>query len=160
MNEENRYTLKEAHLKFAKMTNGQVWNLLERSDRSPDEDEDMLLAAMTSFYHWKQVGSAVNDQRGRWILSRVYTSLGRAQDAVEQAEMCFEITESYQDEMEDFDLAFAQEGLARAYAMAGDLNKAKEHQQLAIKLGEEIKDPEDRKIFMDDLQSGNWFGLK
>jgi hypothetical protein len=61
--------------------------------------------------------------------------------------------------MKDFDHAFAQEGLARAYAKAGDLEKAKKHYQLAAELGEEIRDTEDKKVFMGDFQGGDWFGL-
>ena len=57
MSEEKKYTKKEAHREFAIKTNHRVWELLEKNDRSPDEDEEMLQAAMTSFYHWKQVGT-------------------------------------------------------------------------------------------------------
>ena len=106
-----------------------------------------------------QVGTALNDQRGRWILSRVYIALGRSKDALEQAIKCQEITESNPDEMKDFDLAFAQEGLARAYAMAGDLEKAKKHHKRASELGDMIKDPEDKEIFITDLKGGDWFNL-
>lgn len=160
MDKEKKFNLLEAQKEFAVKANHRVWELLEKPERSPEEDEEMLLAAMTSFYHWKQVGTTVNDQRGRWILSRVYIALGRSQEALEQAEKCQKITESYSDEMKDFDLAFAQEGLARAYALSGDLENAKKHRQLASELGEKIKDPEDKKIFIDDLQGGDWFGLK
>jgi tetratricopeptide (TPR) repeat protein len=160
MNDEKKFTLEEAQRELAKKSNHRVWELLEKSKRSPEEDKEMLLAAMTSYYHWKQIGTAVNDQRGLWILSRVYIVLGQSQEALELAKKCQEVTESYPDEMKDFDLAFAQEGLARAYASAGDLEKAKKHYNLAFKLGENIKDPDDKKIFRDDLQGGDWFGLK
>ena len=160
MDKAKKFTLEEAQKEFAKSTNHRVWDLLEKPDRSPVEDEEMLLAAMTSLYHWKQVGTAVHDQRGRWILSRVFIGLGKSQAALEQAEKCVAVTQSFPDEMKDFDLAFAQEGLARAYAMVGDLDKATKHHQFASKLGEGIKNPEDKEIFMADLQGGNWFGLK
>ena len=160
MSEEKKYTKIEAHREFAKKTNHRVWELLEKKDRSPEEDEDMLQAAMTSLYHWKQVGTAVNDQRGRWILSHVYVALDKPQDAIKQAEKCQQITQSYPEEMEDFDLAFAQEGLARAYAISGDLERAKKHHQLASDLGEVIKDPDDKEVFLGDFQGGEWFGLK
>lgn len=61
--------------------------------------------------------------------------------------------------MEDFDLAFGQESLARAYVQAGDLYKARKHHQKAFALDEVLKDPEDQKIFIGDLESGDWFGL-
>ena len=58
--------------------------------------------------------------------------------------------------MEDFDLAFTWEGLARAFALAGDLDQAREYYDLAVDPGKKIGDAEDRKIFMNDFQGGNW----
>ena len=38
--EEEKFTLTEAHTKFAKTTNGEVWKLLSKSDRSQVENDD------------------------------------------------------------------------------------------------------------------------
>jgi hypothetical protein len=159
MKDEKRFTLPEAHREFAKLTNYQTWDLLEKQDRTLEENRELLLAASASLYHWLQIGTAVHAQRGHWLLSRVNVVLDRTLDALEQAQICQEITTKYPDEMEDFDLAFAQEALARSYALAGDLDTAKKHRQLAEELGKVIQDPEDKKIFINDLQGGNWFIL-
>ena len=159
MSDEKKYSLTEAHQQFAKNTNNRVWNLLEKSSRTEAEQEELLLAASASLFHWLQVGTAVHAQRGHWMLSRVNVVLGRKDDALDQALRCQAITESNPDEMEDFDLAFAQEALARAYALAGDLKKAGTHHQKAITFGEAIKDQEDQKIFLVDFQGDEWFGL-
>jgi hypothetical protein len=159
MNEEKKYTLTEAHQHFARTANHQTWDLLDKTNRSPEEAEELLLAASTSLYHWLHVGTAVHAQRGHWMLSRVHVVLGRKQDAVNEALRCQAITESNPEEMKDFDLAFAQEALARAYALNGDLDKAKQHHQQATSLGDQIQDPEDKKIFFGDFQAGEWFSL-
>ena len=159
MNAEKKYTLLEAQQEFAKTTNHRVWDLLEKSDRTTSENEELILAASTSLYHWLQVGTQVHAQRGHWMLSRVNVVLGRTQDAVEHALRCQEITEKNPQEMEDFDLAYAQEALARVYALAGDLDQAKKHHKKASELGGAVKDPEDREIFMNDLAGGDWFIL-
>ena len=159
MGDEKKYSITEAHQQFAKSTNHRVWDLLDLSSRTEAEEEELLLAASTSLYHWLQVGTAVHAQRGHWMLSRVHVVLGRKGDALDQALKCQAISDTNLDEMEDFDLAFAQESLARAYALAGDLNKARKHHQKAVALGEAVKDPEDQKIFLGDLESGEWFGL-
>jgi len=159
MSENIEGNLLETHLHFAKKTNQRVWDLLERSERSRAEDEEMLLAAYASVYHWKIAGTAVHCQRGYWMISRVYLTLDREDGALEWAAKCQEITDNNYAEMEDFDLAFAKEGLARAYALAGDLIEAKKHYDLSVELGEKIKDPEDKLIFLNDLQDGNWFGF-
>ncbi len=152
-------SLQEAHLKFAKSTNNRVWELLEKTGRTPSEDQEMLLAAQASLYHWLNAGTAVHAQRGCWILSRVYITLNRAEPALEWALKCQEITENSLSEMEDFDLAYAQESIARAYAQAGDQEQAEKHYALAAKLGKNIADPEDQQIFMNDLKGGDWYDL-
>jgi len=160
MNEEKRFSLLEAHREFARITNNQVWDLLEKPAHKTIDEEEMLLAANTSLYHWLQVGTAVNAQRGHWLLSRVYIVLGRPQNAVEHALKCQEITENNPKEMQDYDLAFAQETLARAYASIGDQDKARDYLKKAEKLGQAIQDKDDKEIFAGDLNSGEWYGIK
>ena len=157
MSDEKKDSLKEKHLQFAKSTNNRVWDLLEKADRSLADDQEMLLTVYASLYHWMNAGTAVNSQRGFWMLSRVYQVLNRGEDAMEWALRCQEITDNKPGEMKDFDLAFAQEGLARAYAMTGSLDRAKHHYNQAVVLGQKIKDPEDKKVFVNDLSSGDWF---
>lgn len=159
MNGEHTYTLKEARQELAKRANHQVWDLLEKADRSPAEDEDLLLAAYTSLYLWKEAGTAVHYQRGCWMAAKVHISLHQAEDAVQWAEKCQLAGEGNPREMEDFDLAYAQECLARAYALVGNLERAKEHYAEAAALGERIKDPEDREIFQGDFRGGDWYQL-
>jgi hypothetical protein len=80
--------------------------------------------------------------------------------ALEAAQQCLRITREDPDQMQDFDLAFAQELLARAYALDGQIELAQKHYLLAVELGENIKDPEDQKIFQNDLVNGKWFQLE
>ena len=61
----------------ASLFNG-VWALMEKSDRTPDDDLLMIHMAHASCYHWGRVGTAVNFVRGEWQCSRVYATLGRA----------------------------------------------------------------------------------
>ena len=160
MSEEKELTLDEAHLKFAKSSFNGIWELLDKSKRTSEEDENMLLGAFTSLYHWKQIGTEVNVQRGYWMISRVFQVLGYADQALQWAHKCQAITEDSPSDMEDFDLAFAQEGLARAYAQSGDLKRAKKHFNQAVIFGELIQDPEDKLVFEKDFQGGNWFKLR
>lgn len=64
------------------------------------------------------------------------------------------------EEMADFDLAFAQEVLARAYALAGEIQLAREHLKAAEELGHAVQDNEDQRIFLEDLNSGDWYGIR
>jgi tetratricopeptide (TPR) repeat protein len=158
--EQQSYSLSEAQLEFAKSIFNSIWGLLDKEDRSPEEDLEMLLAAYASLYHWTKVGTAVHYQRGAWMISRVYQTLGKAEPSLEWAQRCQQISEEHASEMEDFDLAFAQEALARAYALSGDKEKALTHWHKAADLGDQIKAQEDKKIFLGDFQGGNWYQLQ
>src|SRR5690606_30270742 len=50
--------------------NGECWRLLEKPDRTPAETAAMVAAAKESLDLWKQVGTAVNAQRGAWLVAR------------------------------------------------------------------------------------------
>jgi tetratricopeptide (TPR) repeat protein len=159
MSKDKKLTLEEAQLTFAKQTNHRVWDLLEKENRSSEEAEEMLLAAYASLYHWSNAGTAVNLQRGYWLLTKVIIAVENTQAALEMALKCQQITEEFPQEMQDFDQAYAQELLARVYAMNGQVDLAQKHYQKAQKLGNQIQDSQDQEIFLGDLNSGNWFGL-
>ena len=160
MSEETQYSLEEAQTKFAKMTKSRVWELLEKPDRSSQENDEMVHAAHASLYHWMHTGTGVHRQRGAWMIARVQTVLGNGDEAVRYALRCLELTEKHADEMQDFDVAFAYEGVGRAYALAGKKKKAEEYIKLAEEVGGKIENGQDRKIFEDDFQGGDWFGVR
>jgi len=159
MSEPVRYTLQEAHEMFAKQINGLVWRLLGQSERTREENEQMESAAFASLYHWTQVGTPVHGQRGEWLLSHVYTVLGQAEPALRHAERCLELTEENRELMEDFDFAYAYEGMARAKALGGDIMQARKFLVMAKATGEKIGDTESKEIFNGDLASGDWYGV-
>ena len=51
----------------------------------------------------------------------------KAFSAFDNAQKCQSITDMHQGEIADFDHAFAQEGLARVFALEGNLEKAEMH---------------------------------
>lgn len=159
MSEPVRYTLQEAHEVFAKQINGRVWQLLGQSERTREENEEMESAAFASLYHWLQVGTALHRQRGEWLVSHVYIVLGQAVPALWHAERCLELTEENRDLMEDFDFAYAYEGMARARALGGDVVQAKKYRDMAKTAGEKISNAENKEIFDGDLASGDWHGV-
>jgi hypothetical protein len=160
MDETKTYTLEEAHNYFAKSINGRVWELLQKPNCSRAEDDEMLHAAHACAYHWQFVGTAVHQQRGEWLISHVHVVLGHGNEALRHAQRCFELTELNGSLMQDFDIAYAFEGIARAQAMLGDHRIAKEFLVLAQQAGEAIANEEDKSIFMGDFDGGNWFGLR
>lgn len=158
--EENSFTEAEAQLHFAKGFNGKIWDLLDKQERTWDENELMVDFAHASLAHWREAGTGVNIQRGAWMLARVYTVLGNVQMSTQYAKRCLELTELYKDLLSDFDFAFAFECTARARALAGDRVEAQRYIAKADDAGKTIQDEEDRQIFFDDFNGGNWFGVR
>lgn len=160
MAEEEKYTLLEANMAFARKIHGEVWNLLKKAGRSELDDELMVHAAHASCYHWLNVGTGLNHQRGEWLISRVYAVLNKPGAALRHAKRCLDLTDEHADLMEDFDLAFAYECVARANAVVGNQEEAIKYIQLAEKAGDNIKDEGDRRIFFSDFNGGEWHGLR
>ena len=157
---EEKYTLKEANLKFAKMLNGETWGLLEDQDRTPDEDALMVHTAHASLYHWLQVGNVVNQQRGEYMLARVYAAAGIPGEAVRYGQHCIRLSLDHVNEMADFDLPFAYECLARAHACAGNREQALRYIAESESAGAHIADPEDKMTWQSELDGGDWFGVR
>ncbi|MEV8098021.1 MerR family transcriptional regulator [Kitasatospora sp. NPDC085879] len=128
-----------------------VWRLLEKEDRSVEEDDRMLHMAHASRHHWGQVGQPVNLSRGEWQCSRVYSVLGRAEPALYHARRGLEICRAHG--IGDWDLAFAHESVARALAVAGDREQARVWTEQALAAAEDIAEDEDRELVLTDLES-------
>ncbi|MFQ6605771.1 MAG: hypothetical protein ACE5D8_09505 [Fidelibacterota bacterium] len=109
------YTLEEAQGVLARKLNQRVWELLDKVGRRPEENEEMIQAAHASLYHWSQIGTVLNVQRGQWLLSRVYAVLGVPAAVRHYAEACWTLTE--REGFTGFDYAYACEAMARAWAV-------------------------------------------
>jgi hypothetical protein len=127
----------------------EVWRLMELEDRTPEEDDRMLHMAHASRYHWGEIGTSVNRSRGEWQVSRVYTLLGRGEPALHHARCGLEICR--QNGIEDWDLAYAYESLARAAAIGGDAEGAATWLALAESATAAVAEEEDRELLLSDL---------
>lgn len=156
--EKNKtFTVEESHRFFAVQLNNYVWNLLSVEDRSKEDDQMMIHAAHSSLFHWIIVGTDLNAQRGEWLISRVYAVLNRPEPALYHAKQCLDYTEK--NKYIDFDLAYAYEAMARAYAASGNEEKTLKYRRLAKDAGNEIEDPQNQKLFFSDFNTEPWFGL-
>jgi len=148
------------HEKLAKACFNKTWELLDKTDRTPEEDNEMIHTVHASRYHWgvlvaNRQGTPLNLQRGEWQIARVYIVLERKDSALYHARICLKITQD--NNIGDFDLAFAHEALARASALAGNKEDYEKNLKLAEEAGEKIKDKGDRDYFFEDLNAGKWF---
>ena len=130
-----------------------VWTLIEKPDRTPSEIDDMIHAAHASRYHWSKAGTNANLGRGEWQVARVYSVLGRGEPARFHAARSLAYAELAvaAGEAEDWDVAAAQEGMARAAAVAGDSAEAIVWRDRARSSLEGIADAADREVVEGDL---------
>jgi hypothetical protein len=122
-----------------------TWDLIEKKDRTESEDDTMVYAANASRYHWGVVGTPLNFARGEWQISRVYAIVGRAEPALHHANKSVELC--VEQDLGAFDLGFAYEAMARAYAVAGDAAEQDRYLELALQTAE-IVDKEENKNWL------------
>ncbi len=128
-----------------------VWTLLEQAGRTTEDDDRMVHAAHASRYHWGQVGGPEQLAIGEWQCARVYSVLGRAEPALHHARRCLEIATA--STVPEWLIASAHEGLARAYAVAGQRESALASRAAAEAALAKVADAEDRQVVQDDLAS-------
>lgn len=129
----------------------QTWKLLEQQDRTPEETDRLIHIAHASRFHWGEVGTNAHLARGEWMCSRVYVSVGRPEAALHHARRCLAYVDAHPDEMEDWDLPYAHEALARSYALSDDVEAARRHAAEARRLAESVAGDEERELLFRDL---------
>ena len=126
-----------------------AWSLMEKTNRTPEEDDQMILLSHTSIWHWMQRDDCQNSNLsvGYWQASRIYSILGRADEARRYAQLCFR----HSQEEVPFLRAYANEALARAEKVAGNGSLATQYHAEAMRLAESVEEADDRKLLVDDL---------
>lgn len=143
-----------AHKWFAIELNNISWELLEKTDRTPEEDEDLIHGAHASCFHWKKTGNLVNHSRALCLVANAHSAIGQGTVGLHFADRCVAMIEADREQFSDWDLPFAVDGQARALAAVGETVSAEEKRQAARQLGDAIAGEEDKKVF--DEWFSNW----
>lgn len=138
----------EAERRLAARLFNEVWRLLDRPDRSADDDTAMLHAAHASRHHWQGAGGPREWAIGEWQISRVYAVLGRAEPAAHHARLCLGLAERHA--LGAFLEAEAHEAAARAAMAAGDAQAFDRSLAAADAAAARIRGEEDRRVFAAD----------
>lgn len=149
--EKPPFELQSAHKYFSADCFNQTWDLIEKTNRTPEEDLAMLHTSMTSLWHWNQREDVKpqNLSVGYWQIARVYALLGQVENALRYGAMCLKLAEG----LEPFYSGFAYEALARAQMVAGNKEKMHEYLEKARALAEQVGDEEDKQTLLGDLDS-------
>jgi tetratricopeptide (TPR) repeat protein len=137
------------HKRFAIEAFNRTWDLIDKADRTAAEDDMMVHSAHASRFHWGQIGTPTALERGDWQISRVYALLGRGEEALHYARRCLDTC--LENEIADFDLAFAYEAMARAHAVLGDADRSSEYVAKAERAAEVIAEDEKREYLLSEL---------
>lgn len=125
-----------------------TWGYLDMPQRTTEQSAAMVRTAEASLWHWRQAGAETQWAIGEWQCSRVHAALGDGGRALLHAERCLGIARA--ERVEGFVPASAHEALARAYAVLGDLDAAREQRNLAYRIAVDL-DEDDRVIIEHDL---------
>jgi len=151
MSEEPTFDIQAAHRYFSTDCFNRAWDLIEKEDRTVEEEEEMLNLSLASLWHWTKRPDCTAKERslGYWQVSRIYAITGRPQNASWYAEKCLEVTED--SELPPFYLGYAYEALARAAMSGRDRRAALEYVARARELARQEENEEDRQLLLDDL---------
>jgi hypothetical protein len=143
------FDIAAAHEYFAAHCFNQAWDLIDKEERTPQDDLLMVALNQASIYHWLERGDC-DDRRlsvGYWQASRIQAVLGNASEARRHAETCV----SFTDELPPFYLGYAHEALARAATLAGDGGAGAAHLARARALAAQVEDEGERDALLGDL---------
>ena len=141
----------EIHRKYAVNQFNLVWELLDKETRTPDDDYRMIHAAHSSRFHWGEIGTELEKERGEWQISRVFSVLNIPEAAMRHAKLCMNIC--MDNNIKDFDIGFAYEAMARANKIARDQPESTKYKELAEEAAEGIEDTEDKDYFLSELKT-------
>ena len=140
-----------AHTAFAKSAFNAAWDLIDKTDRTPDDDRQMLTLAFASRWHWGEVGTPENKAIADWQVAHVASLIGDASLARAFAQAAYD--SARRGDLPDWLRASTAEGLARAHACAGDRTSYDTYATEARHLVEQLDDEEDRELILGQLAS-------
>jgi len=153
MPQQPNFDLVSAHRHFAVDCFNRAWDLMDKPQRTTEEDEQMILLGLASLWHWTQRPDCTltNQSVGFWQTSRIYAMLGQVENARRYGQLCLEACRG--EGILPFYLGYAYEALARAEMVAGNREKMADFLQKASQVAERMSDPEAKKQLLDDLST-------
>lgn len=143
----------QAHKFFAVSCFNATWNLMDKQDRTPEEDEEMLRLTMASSWHWTKREDCVpqNMSIAYWQVSRVHAIVGRGDEALRYGQLCLDVSQG--EGIDAFALGYAYEALARAEMVLGNREGMQTHIEKAHEVAERVSDDDTKKMLTDDLST-------
>jgi hypothetical protein len=143
------FDIAAAHKYFAAHCFNAAWDLIDKPERTAEDDRMMVVLSQASIYHWLNRPDCEPRRLsvGYWQASRIQALLGNAAEARNHAEVCLQ----YSIGQDPFLLGYAYEAMARAAKIAGNLSKAAEQLLLAKEQAALVFNKEDGELLQKDL---------
>jgi hypothetical protein len=143
------FDIAAAHKYFAAHCFNAAWDLIDKPERTAEDDRMMVVLSQASIYHWLNRPDCEPRRLsvGYWQASRIQALLGNAAEARNHAEVCLQ----YSIGQDPFLLGYAYEAMARAAKIAGNLSKAAEQLLLAKEQAALVSNKEDGELLQKDL---------
>ena len=151
MSEKPEFDRAATHNYYSAMCFNSAWALIDKTDRTPEEDQEMIQLNQASMWHWTQREDCTdkNMSIGYWQASRIYALIGQADNARNYGQLSLD----YGKDHAPFYGGYAHEALARAEWVAGNREAVDEHLSQAQLLASEVEAPEDREVLEADLET-------
>ena len=136
--------------RIAARANNKAWELSERLNRTPAEDQEMLHAAHAAMHLWSIVGNESNHAHAELLLAYVYALLG---DAIHAARY-FQGPDAFfvGGQCEAWEVALCRSIAANVAACAGDVHSHLALYNDAASLTAALPSAEDREILLATLR--------
>lgn len=140
-----------AHRFFSGHCFNGVWDLMDKAERTPQEDLHMEHMAHASLWHWlqREDHTATHLSVGYWQLSRVYACLKLAETSLRFARQCLEISQA--GAVEPFYMGYAYEALARSMVMGEKPSEARAFLEQAHVHLQDVSDKDLHEALAKDL---------
>ena len=145
------FNIEAAHQFFAAYCFNTAWDLMEKPNRTAEEDEQMLRLSLASHWHWTQRNDYTSKTQSiaHWQTARIYAILGRAGNARRYAKLCLEASQCRS--IDQIYLVYAYESLARAEAIAGNKKEMTLNLDRAHQIANTITESDSKQQLLDDL---------
>ena len=106
------------HKRYSAECFNKVWEFIDKKDRSPEDEEEMLRLAMTSHWHWTQRSDYAPDKASvaYWQISRVFALMEQADNARRYAKRSLGVLEN--SDVDPFFVGYAHEAVSYTHLRA------------------------------------------
>jgi predicted solute-binding protein len=130
--------------RLASQANNRAWMLAESSQRTPQEDEEMLQAAHAAMHFWKIVGNDTNRAHAALLVAHACALLGMGESAARFLAQAQPVLMT--DTAAPWEVALAHAVTANVAAANSDATAHRQHYDLAHERVARLPNPEDRSI--------------